>query len=271
MKQINYDDLYKILSEYQLKFNHLDLKESINNLFNESEDSELKNKLWYLKTVFYIKVNFFEIFDFLKSKSKYEEAWNLMEKTQIMINNLKNNPFLCIEAFNIQYIKETLDKFELLFPYYIFSSREMIIKSSKCSICGKEYNVRNFCGHNFGKVYNGHLCQRIIEDAQLICIALVKNPVDKYTFLKIKNEEFNYEAIDILIQNLDSPYEEFKLEKLRLYLKPRMERNALCWCQSGKKYKKCHLDEDINGIHYKILFNKYVEPKELNIINSFKK
>lgn len=50
-----------------------------------------------------------------------------------------------------------------------------------------------------------------------------------------------------------------------------MERNSLCWCQSGNKYKKCHLDKELNGIHYKILFNKCVEPKELKIINFLKK
>lgn len=29
--------------------------------------------------------------------------------------------------------------------------------------------------------------------------------------------------------------------------KPKIGRNAPCWCGSGKKYKKCHLNEDLKA------------------------
>jgi len=40
------------------------------------------------------------------------------------------------------------------------------------------------------------------------------------------------------------------LEKLNSFLKteqqeiPKLGRNDPCWCGSGKKYKRCHLEED---------------------------
>ena len=271
MIDITYEEVYSYLSKKELITIDTEIESKLDYIFNNSKIEDLRNKIWYLKNIFLIKSSFLNIFKLLKFDLEHEKAWNLIETTQLVINNIENNPFLPKEDFNIEYIKETLDKFEVLFPYHLFCSREMLIKKSKCSICGEISSIRNFCGHIPGKVYNGDYCSKIILDADWICIAIVENPVDKYSIMTPENKEYDYSCINTLIKNLDNPYEKFTLKKHKIYVnKPKQKRNDPCWCQSGKKYKKCHLEKDTIGTHYELIFYKPVIPEKLKIINTYK-
>lgn len=44
-----------------------------------------------------------------------------------------------------------------------------------------------------------------------------------------------------------------------------MNRNELCWCGSGKKYKKCHadFDEHVASIHYDVIKGQVRPPRKI--------
>jgi hypothetical protein len=66
---------------------------------------------------------------------------------------------------------------KLLFPPQMFLSLGLIIKESKCSICGKEYGE---CKHIVGKAYMGQMCNRIITKSEVKEVSVVEEPANKH-------------------------------------------------------------------------------------------
>ena len=65
---------------------------------------------------------------------------------------------------------------ELIFPPQVFMSPGMLVKSLKCSICGKEYED---CEHLVGKPYMGEFCQTISQGVEIDHVSIVDCPADK--------------------------------------------------------------------------------------------
>ena len=72
---------------------------------------------------------------------------------------------------------------------------------------------------------------------------IVTDPFDKYTYLQLPGKEYNYGIIEALMQELRSPYDDFFIETVKIKKSEykKVQRNSLCPCGSGKKYKKCCL------------------------------
>lgn len=134
-------------------------------------------------------------------------------------------------------------------------SREAVIKKVSCSICGKINTIRIRCEHEVGQLYMGEMCGRRIEDVEFLAMSIVTNPFDKYTVLFPQGMAYNYEALDTLFEGLNTPYDRWML-KIEKRIKPEFEgaqRNVLCPCGSGKKYKKCCYGTDAELTdHHKI-------------------
>ena len=64
-----------------------------------------------------------------------------------------------------------------LFPVQLFLSIGTLIKSSRCSICDREYEE---CDHIAGRPYMGEMCGRIIENAHLQEVSIVDVPANKH-------------------------------------------------------------------------------------------
>ena len=145
------------------------------------------------------------------------------------------------ENNQLLYILQAIKRFQILFPYRLFCSRESIIKEEKCSICGETIRLRGGCKHKLGELYNGEQCSYVVTDWQLIAISIVTDPFDKYTFLKIEGQDYNYQVIEFLMDKIESPYDFWKVEKISVQNSnyKNVERNDRCPCGSGKKYKKC--------------------------------
>lgn len=141
------------------------------------------------------------------------------------------------------FIGRMIKEYQKLFPYVHFLSRECVIKAEECSICGKPISLRHPCGHRVGKLYMGELCLRKPTDLEFKALCIVTDPFDKYAFLQLPNQEYNYGMLEMLMDEIDSPYDVFYIETVK-EKKPEYERvgrNDPCPCGSGKKYKKCHL------------------------------
>ena len=210
----------------------------------KEQNEEQANYYWYLNQVYLIQKTYVNAFNSL-IKEKYEEAWLELDRADIAIGYLENNTPFGIDSkdFNIDFIGNMIKNFQKLFPYFIFLSRESIIKEEKCSICGRIIKLRNHCDHIPGKVYMGELCLREITDMQIKAFALVTDPFDKYAMLTPQDKKYNYGMLKFLLENIHDPFEEFNIttEKRKKEEYNKVSRNDLCPCGSGKKYKKCHL------------------------------
>lgn len=224
-----------------------------------NNDEKSANQLYLLQSIFYIQQNYVQMYNLLKNNrdEDYEKSWIIREKIDIQMQIHRNSHYYNDNFAMIKFIDKVIKKYKHLYPYKLFSSREMIIKKERCSICGKVRSIRNSCGHIPGKIYMGQLCQSIVEDVELKGFAIVQNPEDDYTFLKIEGTKFNYEVLKLLMNGLNSPFDRWDLkitsEINEEYKK--VGRNELCPCGSGKKYKKCCLNTDKASVqHYEIIF-----------------
>lgn len=87
----------------------------------------------------------------------------------------------------------------------------------------------------------------------------IQKGFDKYSYVQLPNQEYNYGMLEILMSKIDNPYDEFHVETVKV-IKPEYKnigRNETCPCGSGKRYKKCHLGtKDELMDHHKIYFSK---------------
>jgi len=224
------------------------------------QDEEQANYCWCLMQIYNIKKGFLLAIDDLKNK-KYESAWKTFDNIDIELEILEENYDISQEndKFHLMFIGWIIKEYQKLFPYCYFFSRESIIKAEECSICGKRISLRHPCGHKAGKLYMGELCVRKVIDMELKAIAIVTDPFDKYAYLKMEGEEYNYEILKELMANIGDPYGDFYVETVKIKKSnyKNIGRNSLCPCGSGIKYKKCHLDtKDELMDHYIIHMKK---------------
>ncbi|MBU1143218.1 MAG: SEC-C domain-containing protein [Firmicutes bacterium] len=143
--------------------------------------------------------------------------------------------------YGIEVILDTVHKIQKLYPYKWFTSREEIIKELKCSICGKIVNPMQPCGHIAGRVYCGELCLYEVCKLELIAIALVQDPLDKYAVIKPQGQEYNYAVLEHLMKGLSDPFEKWDYKEIKR-LKPEFNDIKMkqdCPCGSGKRFKRC--------------------------------
>jgi hypothetical protein len=107
----------------------------------------------------------------------FNKAWDYLIEAQSNARTALQAHHIATEL-NLEKYTEKLYLLEkLLFPPQMFLSQGLIIKESKCSICGKEYGE---CEHIIGKAYMGQMCNRIITKAELKEVSVVKEPANKH-------------------------------------------------------------------------------------------
>ncbi|EJL29091.1 YecA family protein [Brevibacillus sp. BC25] len=235
------------LKEYLQKFRGTTLNPDIPNILKELkrqavgiDDQAGAKEIWCIEQVYKILGHYISAFKCLKIK-KHFDAWNQFDRADIELSFLKKHFDYSNNKYNLLFIETNIVKFQKLFPYQYFSSRESLIKSEKCSICGQKVTLRRSCDHKVGEIYNGEQCCRNVEDVEFLGIAIVENPFDKYGVLFPQGMEYNYRILDSLMEHLKSPYEKWDLE-ITKELKDEYKgvgRNQKCPCNSGEKYKKC--------------------------------
>lgn len=138
------------------------------------------NSLWAMIRLVDIYKEFVNLFNILH-ENKYYDAWCKAEEIEILIHSLLLN-FPGFEPY-VKDIAITVSNLQRMYPYRLFISTVFRIKKEKCSICGKTVSIRNLCPHICGRVYNGELCQREVEQCELIGADIVTNPEHKYSVL----------------------------------------------------------------------------------------
>ena len=219
------------------------------------DDQETAKLIWCYEKITEIQINYLNSYYFLKRK-QYYEAWCELEKSEKRIQYLSDHFQINeeIDLFSITFIKQQVKRFQELYPNYIFTSYQLAIETTVCSICGRENSIRDHCGHTLGEIYDGRRCVRYIKKCEPLHYALVPNPKWKYRVLfdtddkGKKKDNYNYSILEYLIEILPSPYVEWNYvwsvkinphSKFKNYLE-----DDECPCGSGNIYKDCCLKKD---------------------------
>ncbi len=223
------------------------------------------DELWRQLTALTVNCNYIVCFNYLKNK-EYRNAWREFEKIEILIKNLELN---CTTEFlnsmRIPFIKEYVLKYQYLYPYCLFTSPEMRIKTKECSICGHIVKPRSRCEHKKGHLYEGKICHHIVRDCELVGISIVEKPVQKYSVMH-DDSTLNFTHIDYLMNLLQMPFEHWDVQKTtKSYPRNMFNKVAIdstCPCTSGKLFRDCcEKKEQINIPH--IAFSLKKDPKEM--------
>lgn len=268
------EEIERYLSLKNTCLNH-DVYEEIEKLRLSAIDSlneEKANYYWCLKQIYTIQNEFVSSIHNMKNK-KYEEAWLALDRADIDLGILAENFDVRKDndKYHLVFIGEIIKEYQKLFPYRYFLSRENIIKAEKCSICGKPSSLRKSCGHKVGKLYMGELCIRIVTDMEFVGASVVTDPFDKYGFIKIDGQEYNYGMIDEFIAQIKNPYDKFTIKtfKVKNPMYKNIGRNELCPCGSGKKYKKCHRDTQDELMDHNIVCFSSANSRKTEFIGNF--
>ncbi|OWP85332.1 YecA family protein [Flavobacterium davisii] len=228
-------------------------------------DQHIAKECWIAQSILQIHFQYREAFDYLRKK-EYYKAWCELERVEIEFHDLKRHFDTKTNSYGLYKIEKGLRNLQILYPYKLFGSVELLKKKKKCSVCDKEISIRRPCGHLVGEIYNGEICHRIVTDVEVLGMALVQDPGNKFSVMFIKDEtgnqtdHYNYYPLEYLFSVVNDPYEDWDLEISERYVKEsdfKCGRNDKCECGSGLKFKKCCLKTIGNTYpHYVFLFPK---------------
>ena len=266
-------EIEEYLTEKNERFDHnvLECIEKYRLQSIDEKDESRANYFWCLKQIYIIQKEFVSAISLLNDK-KHEEAWLAFDRADNGLSILENNYVIdADDRFHLFFIGEMIKEYQKLFPYHYFFSRECVVQEEKCSICGRPISFRHPCGHKPGKVYMGELGQRIITKARLIAVSLVTDPVDKYAFVKVDGQEYDFSMLDSLMQEICSPYDAFYIEteKTKLPEFQGLGPNSRCPCGSGKKYKKCHAGTPEEMMNHHIIYINKPKAQEDRFVGLF--
>jgi hypothetical protein len=162
--------------------------ESLKASFVSANNEIGANSIAIQQAVFEIQNNYIRVFKLFKNKDFYA-AWCLLERIEIDIKWLLRHYDPIDDEYKILFIKQYVHQLQGLFPYKLFGSSEYIKKLAKCSICGTVITLRNRCRHKKGELYMGQRCSHEILEAEMLAIAVVEVPFNKYSVFGVTSKE----------------------------------------------------------------------------------
>lgn len=231
------------------------------------EGDQTRAKLtWFYKTALKIQSGYLTAFAALKSELYYD-AWCILEDVELSIASLDMHFGSMRGYYDIELVGRYVEQYQSLFPYRLFLSPAFVANKKSCSICGIKTSIRNPCGHIPGEIYDGMMCCRVVEEADLLEISFVENPVNKYAVAFMVDpltndtvDHYNYALVRYVISGLRKPFDDWTPTwTTRRQPHSRFKnrgRNSKCPCGSDKKYKACCLGEDgVLQPHLEIYFS----------------
>jgi hypothetical protein len=180
------------------------------------------------------------------ASSQFSESWSNLQCAFELIRLIRR--FSCV---NVSAIEDQLYALESLYPYNIFFSMGAVVEQFECSICGKDIDSFE-CMHRKGELYRGQMAYGIARNiVQLDHFSVVEHPVDKRCVVSYSNDAPQFSAVrylgDLLTSKtlLVSNFGGVAWGKQRLANPEHrsLGRNDPCYCQSGRKFKKCCIDK----------------------------
>jgi SEC-C motif-containing protein len=211
----------------------------------------MAKRAWCLEQAHRAQVSYLDAFGDMKA-GRFYEAWCALETAELILHSLDPHGKALWKRLHLDFIDEYVVKWQSLFPYKMFLSPEIVEEEVVCSICRKILAPRRPCGHTVGEIYGGKMCLRIVTKMQPLGVALVANPVQKYSVIfagegtdQKSRDHYNYGLVRYAIAALRNPFDKWDAERSvrrqpHTYFRD-VGRNDPCPCDSKKKYKKCCL------------------------------
>ena len=191
----------------------------------------------------------------------FSSSWISLQNSLDLLRIIKK--FIDQEAYmEIYFYEFQLIELEKVYPYKIFFSIGAVAENIECGICGKDIDSPD-CPHIKGELYKGKMAYGICRNiTELNHISLVSNPADKRCVVAYDDNGEQFKLVRYLAELISdeklviSDFGELRFSKKKIknpeYRK--LGRNAICYCESGKKFKKC------------CILKEYVERDHLDIL-----
>lgn len=217
-------------------------------------DSDGAKEVWCVERALAAQTHYVSAF-FKMQRKEFYGAWCLLEQSEVTLHALKRHGAHLWVEYALDFIEQQTRRFQELFPYAMFFSIGAVVESRRCSICGAQITLRGSCDHEKGEIYDGEMCCHIIDQASLVEISAVPDPVNKYCvpFLSATDgsgavDHYNYALVDYVVHGLRSPFHGWSVTKSER-LVPHSEYahvapDGACPCGSTKTYGECCLLRD---------------------------
>lgn len=235
---------------------------------NENDDEAMARATWCLERIAEIQSLYIQAFSELQS-GVYYQAWRTLERCEIALDSLDRHYEERGNRFGLGFIGTHVERFQSVYPYKFFFSPAFLIKAARCSICGTRFAPHSCCAHRVGEIYRGVQCLREIAEFDILEVSVVTNPVQKYSVLFLgqgpADDHYDYSLVNYVAAGLSSPWHGWTYKWTRTRHPhdrySHVDRNDPCPCESGKKYKKCCLNE--SGVlrpHCEVTFDEPPPP-----------
>jgi hypothetical protein len=207
----------------------------------EQNDADGANCAWHLAMVASVRAAMCRLFVEMQD-GEFRSAWCALEQVEKMVEAVKINAILA-DDFAIDQLGAMVADWQRLYPYTVFASPELIIKRQECTICQAPVSPMRPCGHLPGRVYCGKMCSRRITDCEAVSIALVRDPVQKYSVLIPEVDPHDYARVRFVLDRLRGPFSRWRLFKTAILHDhshfDSWSRQGNCPCHSGSRYADC--------------------------------
>ncbi len=178
---------------------------------------------------------------------QFSASWRSLQESLDILRTMRR-----FSEVNISYFEDQLIELEKTYPYNFFFSIGVTVEKFECSICGEDMESPS-CSHRKGHLYRGKMAQAIARNiVELDHIAMVDQPEDKRCVVSYEDDGPQFKIIRYVStlvgarRMLVSQFGRLVFSKRRL-LNPdyqKLARNELCYCGSGRKFKRCCLDKN---------------------------
>jgi len=173
---------------------------------------------------------------------QFSDSWCSLQDCLDLLRLIKR-----FSQIDIAFFEAQLTELERVYPYSVFASVGMLVERFDCSICGCDIDSEE-CSHVGGALYRGEMAYGIARNITAIDhLALVTNPEDKRCVIQYDDTSDHFKLVRLLADLITSQqWRPADFSHLQFSQKRRLNpnyrqvgRNDLCFCGSGKKFKKC--------------------------------
>jgi hypothetical protein len=235
----------------------------------EDESEEVLNEVYLLNKFIKLMGSYSAIWMNIAG-SKFADSWHSLQDSLDHLRSVKKfSKGTGIRL--IDFLENQLIELGKLYPYNLFFSMGAKVDWFECSICGKDIDSLE-CEHIKGELYRGKLAYGMAKGIGSIDhVAMVKYPQDKRCVIKYEDDGPQFMPVrylaDLLTSKTMNP-----LSFHHLVFSKRMEkntefkklpRNEICFCGSGRKFKKCCIDKEfIEFEHIDIVPHRIYEERD---------
>lgn len=259
-----YDALVSFGFEYAIQHAN-EFKRATESYIAETEDGfedDFYDDMFICQTFCMFLATYADYWTILLQKD-YPESWNRLQDAIDCLRTL--NRFSLVNKTSVfRFFEKQLQSLEILYPYRIFASIEVIAGRVECSICQKSIDSLE-CSHIQGELYRGKVAYGIVRDIkEFLSMSLVENPADKRCVMsEIEGKPIRFPCVEYLAKSMVNRKfnalmvsHTVKTTRKEFTVFENIPRNDKCPCGSGKKYKKCCLGKTIEKPHIEIILKE---------------